>query len=135
MLRALVPIPRPDAAPSLRQRSSVASLAAAGVLDVGQVEAAWKFTRLWHEMTDGRSAYDLLIGDGFRPSSERAVAAKQQLQKIRSETGAHGFELLIRVAVEGFSISDLFGGRRVRDTHTDMLRLHLTEVAVILNHG
>jgi hypothetical protein len=133
MLRALVPIPRPDAAPSLRQRSSVATLAAAGVLDVGQVEAAWKFTELWRQMTEGRSAYDLLIGDGFRPSSERAVAAKQKLQQIRSETGSHGFELLIRVAVEGFSVADLFVHRRMRDTHTDMLRVHLTEVAMLLD--
>jgi len=109
-------------------------LAAAGVLNVNQVEAAWDFIRLWREMAEGRSAYDLLLADEFRPSSERAVAAKQQLQQIRGETGGHGFELLIRVTVEGFSISDLFESRRMRDTHTDMLRVHLTEVSTLLNH-
>lgn len=132
-MRSLVPIPRPEAAPTLRQRSAIATLAAAGQLTADHVEAAWRFASLWYEMVEDRSPYDIMIGTA-KPSSERAVAAKERLQSIRSEVGGYGLELLIRVCVEGYAINDLFVGRRPRDTHADMLRVHLAEISLIL-HG
>lgn len=135
MQRALVPIDRPAASPELRQRSSVATLAAAGQIGADEVMAAWEFARLWREMSDGRSFWDLMIGTGPAPSTPKALAAKQQLQAIRNEVGGRGFELCCLVAVEGYSLSDLFVSRRMRDTHSDMLRLHLAEIALLLHRA
>lgn len=136
MIRALVPIPRPAASPDLRRRSAIATLAAAGMLSADQIEAAWRLAALWHDLTAQRSAADLLLGSESRPASDRALAAKQRLQNIRGETGSYGFELLQRVAIEGFALGDLFEGRRARDTHADLLRVHLTEVRLLLSgHG
>lgn len=115
-MNSLVPIPRPESAPTLRQRSAVATLAAAGVIGADEVEAAWRFAALWHEMTDRRSPFDLVLGIESVPTTERATAAKQRLQQIRQETGSYGFELLVRVAVEGYALRDLFIDRRPRDT-------------------
>ena len=115
---------------------SVASLAAHGVLDADQVAAAFRFRNAWETVQAARQAS---IGfsewiDAGCPSialSERRLAAAGTLRQCRRLLGAHGYELVSRICGEGFHIRDLYPTRRARDTATDMLKTHLTELARI----
>lgn len=120
------------------RQSSVVTLAAHGVLDADQVAAAFRF----------RNAFEIVIeakrqSIGFNewqspgPVSPDVAAqrsdASKDLAKARGLLGSHGYALVGRVCGEGFHIHDLYATRRERDTHSDLLRIHLTSLAKLWN--
>ena len=113
---------------------SVASLAAHGVLDADQVAAAFRFRNAWEIAQGARQAsfgFAEWIDTGGRPAvvSERCVAAVGHLRQCRRRLGVHGYDLVARVCGEGFHIRDLYPTRRQRDTASDVLKIHLSELA------
>jgi hypothetical protein len=121
------------AAPVVALReSSIASLAAHGLLDADQVAAAMRFREAWEKLVAcGHPGYLLERVDVVPHSTfaERADAAQRQLERCRNIAGVHGFRLLIKVCGEGYHIRDLYGSRRDRDTATDVLRIQLSAIA------
>ena len=113
---------------------SITVLARMRILDVDQVTAALRFRSAFDSAVD--AAQDSL---GFRewqspgppPAAlvERRAQATRDLEAARHLVGAHGFWLLGRICGEGYSVLDLYATRRERDTHTDLLKLHLTSLA------
>lgn len=118
--------------PILIRDSSIATLAAHGLLDAEQVSAALRFRDLWERYINlSRPAMAFERIDRSRSPADLSAKgeAKKELAKIRSITGNYGFQLLSRVCGDGFHIRDLYSARRDRDTHTDLLRILLSQVA------
>lgn len=114
------------------RESSIATLAAHGLLDAEQVSAALHFRDLWERycnLSRRPMAFERI--DAYRSPDARSVMAeaKKELAKIRSVTGNYGFQLLSKVCGDGYHIRDLYSGRRDRDTHTDLLKILLSQVA------
>lgn len=113
---------------------SITVLARMKILDADQVYAALRFRAAFESAVDAAQA-----SLGFRewqspgpPAPalvERRARASHDLEAARHLVGAHGFWLLGRVCGEGHSVLDLCASRRERDTHTDLLKLHLTGLA------
>lgn len=128
------PVRTPDDRVVALRDDTITVLARMKILDAEQVFAALRF----------RSAFDVAVDAaqdslGFRewqspgppatPLVDRRTQATRDLAAARDLVGAHGFWLLGRVCGEGHSILDLVQTRRERDTHTDLLKLHLTSLA------
>lgn len=114
------------------RESSIATLAAHGLLDAEQVSAALHFRDLWERycnLSKPQTAFERI--DRSRSPDGRSVIAeaRKELVKIRSVTGNYGFTLLSKVCGDGYHIRDLYQGRRERDTHTDLLKILLSQVA------
>lgn len=123
---------RKEAAVVGLRESSIVSLAAHGLLDANQVSAALHFRDDWAAIRAGSSPERLFERVDHSPGTaqgERIAAAKQRLKRCRAQVGAHGFQLLIKICGDGWHIRDLYSERRERDTATDMLRIHLSELA------
>jgi len=114
------------------RESSIATLAAHGLLDAEQVSAALHFRDLWERyisLSRPTMAFER-IDRSHTPDGQSAKAdAKKALAHIRQTTGVYGFQLLAKVCGDGYHIRDLYSGRRDRDTHTDLLRILLTQIA------
>ena len=112
--------------------SSIATLAAHGLLDADQVSAALHFRDLWERyisLSRPAIAFER-IDRSLSPDVQSAKAdAKKSLARVRSITGVYGFQLLSKVCGDGFHIRDLYQSRRERDMHTDLLRILLSQVA------
>lgn len=115
---------------SLRE-SAVVAMARIGALDALQVEAAFRFRNLVQSTHNeqGRAYREFIDGGEYSPSTERVTDAMKQLRRCRQLLGRHGFNLVSTVCYEGFNLTDLYPGRRQRDTAADVLRVHLTELA------
>ncbi|MDX0230249.1 hypothetical protein GOC14_06770 [Sinorhizobium meliloti] len=126
------------AAPVVALReSSIVSLASHGILDATQVAAALQFRDLWEQFIDiSRPSMMFERVDQSRKQSGRIEArdtAKKELARFRTVVGVHGFQLLAKVCGDGFHIRDLYKTRRERDTAVDMLKIHLTEIATLID--
>jgi hypothetical protein len=124
-----------EAVVNLRE-SSVVTLAAHGILDADQVEAAWRFRRAWETVESARQAsigFAEWVDAGRLPAglAERQLQAAGDLRQCRKLLGAHGYMLVGRICGEGWHIRDLYQHRRDRDTATDMLRIHLSSLAAL----
>lgn len=122
---------------SLRQ-SSVVALAAHGLLDVRQVEAAFRFRNMWEQLAqdmprhiDPFTWHERSSGKMAEP--ENVAEARKLVRRCKTLLGIRGFDLVARVCGDGYHLRDLFSTRRERDTNTDMLRAHLTDLAVIFD--
>lgn len=119
------------------RESGIATLAAQKKLDMYQVAAADKVRKLWETMGGaGAGAIDYSRehvdgGPSRDPITQRQVSAGKELARIRPLVGKHGFELVIMIAGNGQSLHDLYQTRRERDTAADMLRVYLTQLAVM----
>jgi len=130
--------PRREKAPVVAMReSSIVSLASHGLLDAAQVAAALRFRDLWEQFVDvSRPALLFERVDNAPKTSDRVAArdtAKKELARFRTVVGVHGFQLLSKVCGDGFHIRDLYKTRRERDTAVDMLKIHLTEIALLID--
>lgn len=112
------------------RESSVVVLASRGILDADQVAAAWRFERAWKVVSAFRPVAVEIGTMKIRGShTERQLLAAMELRLCRRLLGVYGFKLVAAVCGNGYAIPDLFPKRRDRDTATDMLRVHLTELS------
>jgi len=112
--------------------SSIATLAAHGLLDAEQVSAALHFRDLWERycnLSRPVMAFERIDASRSPDVLSAKAEAKKELAKIRGITGNYGFQLLSRICGDGYHIRDLYSGRRDRDTHTDLLKILLSQVA------
>jgi hypothetical protein len=138
-------VERPDGEVVSLRQSSIVALAGHGLLDARQVEAAFRFRNTWAalEMRTGPRPmgasiwHNRKISD-FRKKAgepERVIAAKRTLRECRDFLGEYGFDLVVHICAEGYHIRDLCQTRRERDTMTDTLRMHLSDLAMMFGCG
>src|SRR5262245_12879115 len=114
----------------LRQASSVATMAAHGALDKGQVAAAFRFRNAFETVVEAKRE-SIGFAEWQAPGpvetelAEARTGAASDLKQARNLLGAHGYALVGRVAGEGYHLADLFNERREREAMTWMLKIHL----------
>jgi hypothetical protein len=121
------------------RESAVSTLAARGLLNEAQVEAADKFRRLFERMGgSGARAIDWRkeAVDGGRfpdPIGVAQIDAGKQLaaayEDLVKQHGVYAWKLVSYVCGDGYSIHELTETRRQRDTMTDNLRGYLDVLA------
>lgn len=130
-------VERPDGEIVSLRESSVTTLGRLGLLDGRQVDAAFRFRNLWQALDDDprrhASPSERVGGKGMHRAGkgERLVEARRTLRRVRPLLGVRGFDLVARICGDGYHIRDLFQSRRERDTATDNLRTHLSDLAAI----
>jgi hypothetical protein len=121
------------------RESSVSTLAAHGILDLAQVQAAIRFRHAW-ETVGGIGSSSAAFGERVdmsrRPTgiAERRLQAAADLRFCRQLLGAHGYMLVGRICGDGEHIRDICRTRRQRDTAHDMLKIHLAALAASWKH-
>lgn len=119
---------------SIRRASSIDTLIAQKRLDVGQVLAAFRFRQAYEIELEakresiGFSEWSAPGGPG-QSLAEKRTQATADLARSRDLCGAYVYAVLGQVCGQGYHLSDLYAARRARDTHTDMLCIHLTMLA------
>jgi hypothetical protein len=119
---------------SMRRESSITTLAAAGALDASQVAAAFRFRNAYLITLEAKResiGFDEWRAPGRTDlnEQERRADAARDLSEARRLVGAYAYALLLRVAGEGHSLSDMYGARRARESHADILKIHLGMLA------
>lgn len=122
------------AAMNLRE-SPIAMMAAKGNLLPHQVEAAIKFRRLWETLGGaGAGSFDYakepVDGGGARdPITESQINAGIELKACSLVIGQRAFNIVEKVAGQGFTISQLGASHRERTTLADYLRNALEDLS------
>jgi hypothetical protein len=119
---------------SMRRESSITTLAAAGALDASQVAAAFRFRNSYLITLEAKResiGFDEWRAPGRTDlnEQERRADAARDLSEARRLVGAYAYALLLRVCGEGHSLSDMYGARRARESHADILKIHLGMLA------
>jgi hypothetical protein len=119
---------------SMRRESSVTTLAAAGALDAEQVATAFRFRNSYLITIEAKResiGFDEWRAPGRTDlnEQERRAAAAKDLSEARRLVGAYAYALLLRVCGEGHALSDMYGPRRARESHADILKIHLGMLA------
>jgi hypothetical protein len=132
-------LPAPDAELVSFREDSITVLARLGMLDADQIEAAYRFRNALETVIEAKR--DSI---GFREwqspgpqaaqISEQRAIARRELQEARNLLGAYLYALVGRCAGEGYSVRDLFHTRRERDSHYDMLKISLQQLAALWIH-
>lgn len=135
--------PRFEKVPVNVRESAIATLAARGLLDAAQVQAADKFRRLWETMGGkGAGALDYAreYVDGGRiaePITSGQLDAGRQLktasQALKAAHGEYAYKLVSYICGQGRSIHEMTETRRQRDTMTDNLKAYLNVLASLWN--
>jgi hypothetical protein len=115
---------------SIRRESSITTLAAAGALDAEQVAAAFRFRNAYLVTLEAKResiGFDEWRAPGRTDlnEQERRQAAAKDLAEARRLVGAYAYALLLRICGEGHSIADIYRPRRARESHADILKIHL----------
>lgn len=131
-------VERPDGEVVSLRQSSVTTLFAHGLLDARQVEAAYRFRNLWEQLAqdmprriDPFTWHDR--GHRQLTEPENVAEARKLVRQCRTLLGIRGFDLVSRICGDGYHLRDLFPTRRERDTNTDNLRAHLSDLAIIFD--
>ena len=117
------------------RESAIATLAARKHINEAQVAAADRFRALWESMGGaGAGAFDYsrepVDGGGSNdPLSERQIRAAMELKRIREILGVRAYDIMGKIAGEGFAIPELAKTHRERTTLTDYLKDGLDEMA------
>lgn len=125
---------RIKAVKNLRE-SAIETLFARGKLDEAQKKAGDRFRATWEAAGGaGAGAMDYaqmrVDGGGARdPISERQVDASKALRACRDLLGRRNYDLVVRVAGQGLSLSDISSDSRARLTMADNLRDALDDLA------
>jgi hypothetical protein len=119
---------------SMRRESSITTLAAAGALDASQVAAAFRFRNAYLITLEAKResiGFDEWRAPGRTDlnEQERRADAARDLSEARRLVGAYAYALLLRVCGEGHSLSDMYEARRARESHADILKIHLGMLA------
>jgi hypothetical protein len=115
------------AAMNLRE-SPIAMMAAKGHVGQDHLRAANKFRKLWETLGGaGAGSFDYtrepVDGGGARdPINDAQIDAGRELAECRIELGPFHYDIVRKVAGEGYSISMLYIGQRERHTKADCLR-------------
>lgn len=114
----------------------IAVLASRDVIGSDQVAAAFRFRRAYDVVIDAKNE-----SLGFRewqdPGADRALAQERRatagvdLEAARQLLGAYLYALCGSVCGRGLSLNDIFPTRRDRDSHLDMLKISLAQLASI----
>ena len=115
---------------------SVATLAAHGVLDADQVAAAFRFRNAWETVQGARQAsigFSEWIDAGCRAAGfQRAPHGRcGHTQAVSTAAWRAWLSPGGQVCGDGHHIRDLYPTRRARDTATDLLRIHLSDLAAL----
>lgn len=128
---------RPDGEVVSLRRSSVSELGDRKLLNATQVEAAFRFRNAWlalEPMQRAASPFERQRGQPTLAEAERIAGAKKKMRQCKALLGVRGFDLVSRICGDGYHIRDLqCRSRRERDTMTDMLRMHLSDMAAIFD--
>jgi len=121
---------QPGAVVAFRE-SSVITLARVGALNDRQVESAFRLSNLVRKANAeaGHRFSEYVDGGELTPFAEIQTDAMRELRRIRQLLGRHGYALVVSVCAEGHALTDLYATRRQRDTASDLLRMHLDELA------
>lgn len=108
-------------------------LARRQLVDADQIAVAFRFRNAFLTVLDAKHE-----SMGFREwqaprgitatRAESQARAQEDLSAARELLGAYLYALLGRVCGEGYAVKDLFQVRRDCDTHTDLLRIGLTQL-------
>lgn len=119
------------------RESTVATLAAQGLIDPAQAAAANRFKRLWelaHTVRFAGPRTERTSGGGNGMSfAEVQANARAELAHAKVLLGEHGFRLVSMVCGEGYAVRDMTVTRRQRDTAHDMLKIYLDQLSVLWN--
>ncbi len=117
------------------RESAITTMAARGNIAEHQVAAAVKFRKLWEDLGGvGARAFDYSrepVDGGIRtdPISTRQMEAGKQLKACRDILGARPYDIVCKVAGEGFAITELVKTHRERTTMADYLKHALDDLA------
>lgn len=126
------------------RESAITTLAARKLIDESQRAAADRFRGLWEAMGGaGAGSFDYsrepVDGGGARePLTERQIRAGMELKRAQAILGVRAYDIMSKVAGQGFAIQDLAKTQRERTTLTDYLKDGLDELARAwgyANHG
>lgn len=129
-------VERPDGEVVSLRESSVTTLAGQKLLDKRQVWAAYRFRNLWETLAQDMPrridpfAWHERSQAGLT-ESESVAKACETVRRCKELLGIRGFDLVARICGDGYHIRDICKTRRERDTMTDMLRAHLSDLAAI----
>jgi hypothetical protein len=117
------------------RESAIATLAARKHINDAQLAAANRFRALWEAMGGaGAGSFDYsrehVDGGGPRePLSERQISAGLELKHAREALGNRAYDIMSKVAGQGYAIQELAKSHRERTTLTDYLKDGLDELA------
>lgn len=106
-----------------------------GLIDDAQVKAGERFRSIWESMGGaGAGSFDysreIVDGGGAKVSlSDRQIQAGQDLADVRRVLGI-GYDVMVKVAGEGFGIAELSDNQSKRRAYSEYLKDGLTALAV-----
>ncbi|KQV28119.1 hypothetical protein ASC97_07160 [Rhizobium sp. Root1203] len=117
------------------RESAITTLAARKLIDDSQRAAADKFRGLWEAMGGaGAGSFDYsrepVDGGGSRePLTERQIQAGLELKRAQEILGVRAYDIMSKIAGQGYAIQELAKSQRERHTLTDYLKDGLDELA------
>lgn len=117
------------------RESAIATLASRKHINEAQVAAADRFRSLWESIGGaGAGAFDYSRepvdgGGASEPLTERQIRAAFELKQIRQILGVRAYDIMGKIAGEGYAIQEMAASHRERTTLTDYLKDGLDEMA------
>ncbi|NEJ10329.1 hypothetical protein GR238_33720 [Rhizobium leguminosarum] len=117
------------------RESAIVTLAARKQINEAQLAAATRFRALYEAMGGaGAGSFDYsrepVDGGGLRePLSEQQIRAGQELKRCREILGFKAYDIMSKVAGQGYAIDELAKSHRERTTLADYLKDGLDEMA------
>ncbi len=117
------------------RESAITTLAARKHIDASQKAAADRFRSLWEALGGaGAGSFDYsreqVDGGGAREAlTERQIEAGMELKRAKAVLGNKAYDIMSKVAGQGYAIQELATTHRERTTLTDYLKDGLDELA------
>ncbi|MBY3369355.1 hypothetical protein [Rhizobium laguerreae] len=117
------------------RESAIVTLAARKQINEAQLAAATRFRALYEAMGGaGAGSFDYsrepVDGGGSRePLTEQQIRAGQELKRCREILGIKAYDIMSKVAGQGYAIGELAKSHRERTTLADYLKDGLDEMA------
>lgn len=118
------------------KESAIVTLAVRKHIDEAQLAAANRFRMLFEAMGGaGAGSFDYsrepVDGGGSRePLTDRQIQAGLELKRCRELLGMRSYDVVSKIAGQGFAIQELAKAHRERTTLTDYLKDGLTDLAI-----
>ncbi|MBY3361254.1 hypothetical protein HFN97_26130 [Rhizobium laguerreae] len=117
------------------RESAIVTLAARKQINEAQLAAATRFRALYEAMGGaGAGSFDYsrepVDGGGMREAlTEQQIRAGQELKRCREILGIRAYDIMSKVAGQGYAIGELANSHRERTTLADYLKDGLDEMA------
>lgn len=117
------------------KESAIVTLKSRKHIDESQFAAATRFRSLWEALGGaGAPAFDYsrepVDGGGSRePLTERQINAALELKRAQMVLGNRAYDIMSKIAGQGYAIQELASSHRERTTLTDYLKDGLDELA------